>query len=80
MTHNEQQTRLRAAEQQMRSQATDDGHPHSPAADEQEVRLRTTKARQGEASGRIRKVLLISVTAAFLAMLLAWWYFFGGLV
>lgn len=45
--------------------------------DEQETRLRATKARQGEASGRIRYVLTISVISAAVALLGAWWFYFG---
>ena len=68
MTHDEQQTRLRTTQQR-------GTRLHDP--DEQPTSLRATKARQGEASGRIRNVLIISAVSAFAAMLLAWWYYFG---
>lgn len=45
--------------------------------DEQETRLRATKARQGEASGRIMYVLTVSVISAAVVLLAAWWYYFG---
>ena len=45
--------------------------------EEQETRLQASKARQGEVSGRMRKVLTAGVILAAAAMLGAWWYYFG---
>jgi hypothetical protein len=52
-------------------------HDDRMTHDEHETRLRATKARQGEASGRIRYVLTVSVISAAVALLAAWWFYFG---
>lgn len=42
-----------------------------------EVRMKAPKARQGEVSGHMRYVLGIGVALAVVALLGAWWYYFG---